>query len=197
MLKNPKKIMNDALKNITQRNSHRNLISPAPSRKEMELIYQAALRAPDHAWLRPSSFIEIQGDSLKKLSNAFKDYAKDYIKDVSEEKLNKFIQAPFRAPMIIVLVNTPKEHAMVPEIEQIMSTAAAAQNILLALNSLGYGGIWRTGTFALNEKVNSYLELKENQNILGYIYVGTPDGEAKKIPEINVEDFVTRWKVNE
>ena len=64
--------MNDALKNITQRNSHRNLISPAPSRKEMELIYQAALRAPDHAWLRPSSFIEIQGDSLKKLSNAFK-----------------------------------------------------------------------------------------------------------------------------
>ena len=42
--KNPKKIMNDALKNITQRNSHRNLISPAPSRKEMELIYQAALR---------------------------------------------------------------------------------------------------------------------------------------------------------
>ena len=197
MLKNPKKIMNDALKNITQRNSHRNLISPPPSRKEMELIYQAALRAPDHAWLRPSSFIEIQGDSLKKLSNAFKDYAKDYIKDVSEEKLNKFIQAPFRAPMIIVLVNTPKEHAMVPEIEQIMSTAAAAQNILLALNSLGYGGIWRTGTFALNEKVNSYLELKENQNILGYIYVGTPDGEAKKIPEINVEDFVTRWKVNE
>ena len=91
MLKNPKKIMNDALKNITQRNSHRNLISPAPSRKEMELIYQAALRAPDHAWLRPSSFIEIQGDSLKKLSNAFKDYAKDYIVDVSEEKLNKFI----------------------------------------------------------------------------------------------------------
>ena len=110
--------------------------------------------------MRPSSFIEIQGDSLKKLSNAFKDYKKDYIVDVSEEKLNKFIQAPFRAPMIIVLVNTPKEHAMVPEIEQIRSTAAAAQNILLALNSLGYGGIWRTGTFALNEKVNSYHELK-------------------------------------
>jgi len=197
MLKNPKKIMNDALKNITHRNSHRNLISPAPSREEMELIYQAALRAPDHAWLRPSSFIEIQGDSLKKLSNAFKGYAKDYIKDVSEEKLNKFIQAPFRAPMIIVVVNTPKEHAMVPEIEQIMSTAAAAQNILLALNSLGYGGIWRTGTFALNEKVNSYLELKENQKILGYIYAGTPDGEAKKIPEMNVEDFVTRWNINE
>ena len=74
MLKNPKKIMNDALKNITQRNSHRNLISPAPSRKEMELIYQAALRAPDHAWLRPSSFIEIQGDSLKKLSRQKKNF---------------------------------------------------------------------------------------------------------------------------
>ena len=191
MLKNPKKIMNDALKNITHRNSHRNLISPAPSREEMELIYQAALRAPDHAWLRPSSFIEIQGDSLKKLSNAFKGYAKDYIKDVSEEKLNKFIQAPFRAPMIIVLVNTPKEHAMVPEIEQIMSTAAAAQNIMLALNAMNYGCIWRTGKMAFNKAIQKNLNLKDHQEILGYLYVGTEVGDKKKIPNLEIDDFVS------
>ena len=43
--------------------------------------------------------------------------------------------------MIIVLINTPKEHPKVPKIEQIMSTATAGQNILLALNSLGYGAM--------------------------------------------------------
>jgi len=34
--------MNDALKNILERNSHRNLVEPAPSSEEMNLIYNAA-----------------------------------------------------------------------------------------------------------------------------------------------------------
>ena len=48
--------MNDALNNILNRNSHRKLTEPVPSQDEMDLVFQAALRAPDHAWLRPSSF---------------------------------------------------------------------------------------------------------------------------------------------
>ena len=41
--------MNEALKNILERNSHRNLVEPIPSKDEMEKVFQAALRAPDHA----------------------------------------------------------------------------------------------------------------------------------------------------
>ena len=69
--------MNDALNNILNRNSHRSLIEPAPTQDEMDLVFKAALRAPDHAWLRPSSFIEIQGEGLKKLSAAIVSYAKE------------------------------------------------------------------------------------------------------------------------
>ena len=74
-----------------------------------------------------------------------------------------------------------------------MSTATAGQNILLALNSLGYGGIWRTGTFSLNNKIVKYLELDKDQQVVGYLYIGTPEGKPKKIPELDVNDFVTRW----
>ena len=185
--------MNDALKNILERNSHRNLVEPAPTDEEMHLVYKAALRAPDHAWLRPSSFIEVQGKGLPKLSKAFEDFALDHFDNIEPEKLKKYADAPYRAPMIVVLVNTPKEHAMVPEAEQMMSTAAAAQNILLALHSLGYGGIWRTGTFALNNKVNKFLGLNNEQQVLGYLYIGTPEGEAKRIPDLDPSDYVTKW----
>ena len=185
--------MNEALENILYRNSHRNLVEPAPSDKEMEQVFQAALRAPDHAWLRPSSFIQIQGEGLNKLSNAFVNYAKENMDSLDDEKLAKYKQLPFRAPMIVVLVCTPKEHAMVPEVEQIMSTATAGQNILLALNSMGYGGIWRTGTFSLNDKIGKHLDLEAGQQVVGYLYIGTPDGEPKKIPEHDIHDFVTRW----
>ena len=189
--------MNDALKNITQRNSHRKLVMPAPSDEEMQYVYQAALRAPDHAWIRPSSFIEIQGKGLERLSEAFISYAEENIDGLSEDQLKKYEEIPFRAPMIIVLINTPKEHPMVPEIEQIMSTATAGQNILLALNSMGYGAIWRTGTFAFNDKIGKYLDLEKGQQVVGYLYVGTPEGKPKRIPEMNIKDFVTKWKDNE
>ena len=47
----------DALKNILNRVSARQLSEPYPNKKEMDIVYKAALRAPDHAWLKPSCFI--------------------------------------------------------------------------------------------------------------------------------------------
>tara|TARA_B100000902_G_C26596254_1_gene568243 strand:- start:59 stop:415 length:357 start_codon:yes stop_codon:yes gene_type:complete len=118
--------MNDALKNILNRNSPRELSEPYPSKAEMETIYQAALRAPDHAWQRPSRFIQVTGKGLEKLSSIFVDFAKENIEGVSDETLQKYKDAPFRAPMIIILVSEIKIHPKVPEIEQMLSTAAAA-----------------------------------------------------------------------
>ena len=183
--------MNDALKNILNRNSPRELSEPYPSKAEMETIYQAALRAPDHAWQRPSRFIQVTGKGLEKLSSIFVDFAKENIEGVSDETLKKYKDAPFRAPMIIILISEIKIHPKVPEIEQMLSTAAAAENILLALNALNYAGMWRTGVFALNEKISKYLELEENQKVLGYLYVGTETGVKKKIPELDIENFVS------
>ena len=53
--------------------------------------------------------------------------------------------------------------------------------------------MWRTGALALNEKIGEYLGLAKQQNVLGYLYVGTPEGNPKKIPEIDINDFVTKW----
>lgn len=184
----------DALENLLTRNSISKLSDPFPSKDEMELVYQAALRAPDHAWLRPSKFIQVTGDGLEKLSQIFVNYISDTSKNVSELLLSKYKNAPFRAPMIIILVCHVKDHPKVPEVEQLLSTSAAAQNILLALHALKYGAIWRTGKVSLNDEIGKYFNLDDNHKILGYIYVGTPTMEPKDIPEIDTSDYVTRWE---
>ena len=184
----------DALENLLTRNSVSKLTEPYPSKYEIKLIYKAALRAPDHAWLRPSRFIEVTGKGLEKLSNIFVDYISNTSNEVSELLLSKYKNAPFRAPMIIILVSQPKDHPKVPEIEQILSTSAAAQNILLALHALNYGAIWRTGKVSLNDEIGKYFDLEKNSKILGYIYVGTPSIEPKQIPDLDIDDFVTRWE---
>ena len=180
----------DALKNILNRVSARKLSEPHPSAEEMKIVYRAALRAPDHAWLRTSSFIEVKDKGLKKLSDIFFNFGKT-IADLSDDVLNKYKNAPFRAPMIVILVNTYKEHPKVPAIEQKLSTAAAAQNIMLALNAMNYSCIWRTGKMAFNEMISRELGLNENQEILGYLYIGTETGEKKKIPNLDIDDFVS------
>ena len=164
--------MNEALKNILERNSHRNLVEPIPSKDEMEKVFQAALRAPDHAWLRPSSFIQISGDGLQRLSDIFVDFAEENFDDLTEERIEKYRNAPFRAPLIVVLVSTKKDHPKVPEMEQIISTGTAGQNIMLALSALGYGAIWRTGSFAFNNKISEKFGL--NENPVSYTHLTLP-----------------------
>ena len=156
----------------------------------MEKVYKAALRAPDHAWLRPSSFIEVKGDGLNRLSNIFLEYAKNQT-DITNQIIQKYKNAPFRAPMIIILVNTYKEHPKVPSIEQKLSTATAAQNIMLALNTMNYSSIWRTGKLAFNKEIQTKLNLSDDQEILGYLYIGTSIAENKKIPNLDIDDFVS------
>ena len=137
------------------------------------------MRAPDHAWLRPSSFIQVTGDGIDKLSKIFEEYAKT-VPDITDKIITKYKNAPYRAPMIIILVNSIKNHPKVPDIEQKLSTAASAQNILLSLTSLGYSAIWRTGKLAFNPFIASKLNLEANQEILGYIYVEQQMEPTKK-----------------
>ena len=184
----------DAITNLLTRNSPRELITPIPTKDEMHEIYQAALRAPDHAWLRPSRFIEVTGNGLDKLSKVFVEFASKEFKNLTPLQMEKYESAPFRAPMIIILVTQITDHPKVPKVEQMLSTATAAQNILLALHAKNYAGIWRTGKFAFNKKIAEYLNLTSDHEVIGYLYVGTPTGTNKKIPQLDVNKFVTHWK---
>ncbi len=183
------------MKTLLSRRSISKLTSPHPSKEEMHDVYQAAIRAPDHAWLRPWKFLEVTGESRKRLGQAFINSSKKS-EELDIERENKIASLPLRSPMIIVVIakiNYDKPN--VPRLEQIQSTAAAAQNILLALHDKGYGAYWRTGKYSSerNKFISSELSLDENHEVLGYLYVGTPEGEVPKIPELKNNEFVTIW----
>ncbi len=185
----------ETMKSLLSRRSISKLTDPHPSKEVMENVYQAALRAPDHSWLRPWRFIEVVGDSRNKLAKAFINSLKKF-EDLDIEKENKIAALPLRSPMIIIVVaNINYEKPNVPRLEQIQSTAAAAQNILIALHDKGFGAYWRTGKYSSerNKFISKELNLQDNSEVLGYLYVGTPEGDAPKIPELNNEDFVTYW----
>ena len=183
----------ETLKAIQTRNSVPLLTDPAPTSEEMSEVYKGALRAPDHAKLRPWKFIEVRGDSRDKLAKIFIDTATALNSDLSENEISKLEKAPHRAPMVIILAANIKEHPKVPEIEQIISLGAAAQNILLGIHEIGYSAVWRTGNMAFNPEITKFLGLEENFKIIGYLYVGTSTGKEKPIPELEIKDFLEVW----
>lgn len=179
----------DAIEAILTRTSWARLVEPAPEGKELDTICQAALRAPDHGHLRPWRFMLVRGGAREQLGELFV----EAVAPEEPEKVEKLKNAPQRAPLVIVAVTRFQEHPKVPPVEQISSTAAAVQNMSLAAHALGYATIWRTGEVAFHEQVKEKLGLQRDDEIVGYLYLGTPTVRERQIPELATEDFFTDW----
>ena len=97
-----------------------------------------------------------------------------------------------RAPLIIV-VAARTQVCKIPQIEQVLAVAAAAQNIMLAAHALGFGAMWKTGDPAYDDSVKSALGLETTDSIVGFLYLGTADGTSLPAVRPLPEQFVTEW----
>lgn len=186
----------DAISAITQRVSVAQLTGPGPNKAQLEQLYQAAFRAPDHAWMRPWRYLTIQGQGLAALGEIFGEAQLQMNPDLTPEQLAKVKSKPQRAPVMIVAIANIQQHKKVPAVEQRLAVGAGIQNMLIAAYALGLGAIWRTGDMARNQHVMTSLGLQSNEEILGFIYLGHINCKLKNPPQLALEDYVQEWPVN-
>lgn len=182
----------DALKTLLERVSAPQLTGPDVTETQLQTLIQAALRAPDHAWLRPSRYIAVQGEAREALGRIFLQ-ATPHWRELSEEKQRKLQNMPLRAPLLLVAVCKVQSHPKVPREELLLSTGAGVQNILNAAWAMGLGAIWRTGDLAYNDQVKQGLELATDEEIVGFVYVGHVNCRLKQAPQLDSADFLTKW----
>lgn len=183
----------NALDALLQRVSVSKLTEPAPTQPQREAIFSAALRAADHGRLRPWRFLLIEGQARDELGALYAAAGLEDDPAVSAETLDRYRQMPLRAPLIVVVIASCVEHPKVPEIEQIISAGAAAQNMITAAYALGLGAIWRTGEFAYHPSVARGLGLAQHEKIVGYLYFGTPASAMGKALALDSSEFFSRW----
>jgi nitroreductase len=116
-----------ALDLLLNRSSQPRLTEPAPEGIVLENIMQAALRAPDHRCLTPWQFIVCKGKGLVKLGEVFEQAAIN--SGVEQAIVDRAMQLPLRAPMVIVAICKYKEDDKVPWVEQVASTACAVHSM--------------------------------------------------------------------
>lgn len=192
----------DAMKLLHSRNSAPRLKAPAPQGEVLHSILKAGMRAPDHALLKPWRFLTIAGtgrDALGELFVRSRQYHLERAGDaaLTDSEASKIVAKTMRAPLIVVVIASLTDHSKVPPIEQRLSAGCAAHGILLAAQACGFGGIWRTGDNAFDNVVMAGLGLKANESIIGFVYLGTIDGEPKLLREVLVEDYCQSWPLTQ
>lgn len=149
------------------------------ARETIERILEAGTWAPNHRLTEPWQFFVLTGDGRSKLGNAYAaialegEPAKDT--DESRAKAEAARKKAFRAPLIIGVAVVPQERAGVIEIEEYGAVFAAVQNMLLAVHALGLAAVWRTGEPCYHPLMNEAFGLREQDRMLGLLYIGEPD----------------------
>ncbi len=187
----------DAITLLHNRNSAPKLCEPAPTGKVLDDLLKAGLRAPDHAWLRPWRFLTIEAEARNQLGDLFVASAQQQLdadkEPMTQEAKDKLAAKALRAPLVIVVIASIKEHPKVPAVEQLISAGCAAHGILLAAHAHGFAGVWRTGGNAYDPLIKEGLGLADTEEIVGFIYLGTINGTYKALPELPVEDYCQPW----
>lgn len=186
----------EALDAILSRRSvpARQLVEPAPSDAELAEVFAAAVTAPDHGAIRPWRFAVIRGAALERLADLFGEATRRRDPSAVEEVIEEARKKALRSPLVIaVWAEIREDHPKVPPIEQIVSAGAAVQNMLLALHAKGYGAIQLTGPNAHDPFVKAAFGLQPKDELVGFVYVGTPSEpqSAKRRPDAS--EFVRQW----
>lgn len=184
----------EALDLLLNRVSVPRLIEPAPDAAQREILFSAALRAPDHGQLRPYRFLTVEGDARDRMGHLLAQALTEGGGEPDQKALEKARVGPLRAPLVVVVVARLQDHFKVPKKEQAITAGCAAHGVLLAAYALGIGAVWRTGELAYSPHVAQGLGLAADEEIIGFLYLGTPQNPPREATKPALGAFVSKWQ---
>ncbi len=175
---------------LLQRNSHARLTDPGPGEDDLQTILAAGLRAPDHGRLRPWRFVLIAGDRRADLGQVFEQSLLSANPEATHAERDKARNALLRAPVVIAGLVCPVEHPKIPRSEQLAAVACALYGMQLSADCLGFGSVWRTGHYARDAHVLEALGGSADQEVVGFLYIGTRQGEPKPLVRESLAEHI-------
>ncbi|MEQ8477068.1 nitroreductase [Fulvivirga sp.] len=156
----------------------------------IEKMLENANWAPTHKLTEPWRFVVFEGEGLKKLGEFQSELYKTRAVgngNFNEATFDKLAAKPLECSHIIAI--GMKRHGVVPEVEEVCSTACAVQNMLLTAAAYGIGCYWSTGGVTFYEEAKPFFGLDEEDKLLGFLFIGMlksdkwPEGRRKSIED--------------
>jgi nitroreductase len=170
----------------------RDMVAPGPDAAQLEAIFAAATRVPDHGKLAPWRFVvvaEDQRDAFAAGLHAAYAIEKEKVGRLEAEAIEQFAR---QAPCLVVALFSPRE-SHIPQWEQQLSVGAACMQLLNAVHAQGLVGGWLTGWAAYSEAVRDMFGSAPEQ-IAGFIFIGSPSRALDERPRPDCAAVVSKWQ---
>jgi nitroreductase len=162
------------------------LKEPAPSDAEIETLIRIASRVPDHGRMEPWRFILYRGEARQRVGRMLAELAEKRDGPLTEVRRDKELTRFSRAPLVIGVVSAPRPNPKIPDWEMQLSGGAAAMNLVIGANAMGYGTNWITNWYAYDEEGRRLLGLAPHERVVGFVHIGTFNGTVSERPRPDV-----------
>ena len=180
-----------ALDFLTTRRSRpaKTLTTPVPSRDEVADLLKIAARAPDHGKLEPWRFVVLTKPALTRLAASVPARGADL--GIDADKITKMVAQFETADLAVAVVASPKPSEKIPEIEQTLSAAAVAMQLLNAALAAGWGANWLSGWISHDrEWRENELGLHPHEWIAALVHLGTETATPPERPRPDMDQIV-------
>lgn len=169
------------------------LQAPGPTAAQLAQMLEAAMHVPDHGRLAPWRFVQISGEARLALGEILVARLREREPDASTAALEKERLRFACAPCIVTVVGQPVRGHKVPEIEQLLSGGAVCLSLLHAAHALGFAAQWLTSWVAYDPVVKARLGLDNDEQVLGFIHIGSAAEPASERPRPALNDRLSQW----
>ena len=191
----PSSRLNDAADRIRERRSVRaaDILEPGPSDTELNEILEIASRVPDHGKLGPWRFLIFDGDSRQKFGELLRNQFAETNPDSNEAILEREYSRFMRAPNVVTVISSVDPTSRIPEWEQILSSGAVCQNLLVGASLMGFAAQWLTEWYTYDEIITKSLGLSENEKVAGFIYIGSAEAKPSERGRPDLRSRIAKW----
>ncbi|MCY7295228.1 nitroreductase family protein [Alteromonas sp. a30] len=174
--------MTELLNFLTERVSYHvhELTQPAPNKTQLQQILRAAMATPDHGNLTPWHFVVIEQHQISKFIDYLRTAWLASDEQVDPQQAKRLANYLEQAPCMILVSADIQSHKAVSDQDQLFSAVACCQNILLAADATGFGGVWYSTDAVELPNVRHILGLEENHSPVGFLVLGTPTNTRAK-----------------
>lgn len=161
--------------------------------EQVQALLQLADWAPTHGLTEPWRFV-VYGPGK---AEAFRQQHAELYRqqaaeaDFSQMRYDKLLTNGEQASHIIIAIMRRGDRPNIPVIEELAATACAIDNILLGAQALGLAGFWSTGGMVHHDIMKQHLGLRDEDRVMGLLFLGYTDTikEGKRL--VALEDKVT------
>ncbi|MEI5906008.1 nitroreductase [Bacillus spongiae] len=172
---------------IKERRTIRDFIDrPVPLTLIQELL-NIAVWAPNHGLREPWRFVMFEGEGKDVLINGSLESLSNNLGENYKEKLKQYIS---KVPLIISVILPRDSNERVWE-EDICAAASMIQNFQLLTWEKEIGVLWKTGEILSHPTIRKVHEVKENEKIIGMLFLGYFDKTPKKMKRKRFEELTT------